>query len=81
MLFKAEAQSSASVIADSLYLTGNYTTAINEYTKVGDAKASLQIARAYNAIGNYDKSIAQYEAVLSSSPDLQIARFELGKLY
>ena len=81
MLFKAEAQSSASAIADSLYLTGNYTTAINEYAKVGNAKASLQIARAYNAIGNYDKSIAQYEAVLNSSPDLQIARFELGKLY
>lgn len=79
--FKAEAQVSASVIADSLYATGNYTSAINYYAKEVSQKGSLQIARAYNAIGNYDKSIAQYESLISESPEMQIARFELGKLY
>ena len=86
--FKAEAQSlpadrqgSASVIADSLYATGNYTSAINYYAKECSQKGSLQIARAYNSIGNYDKSISQYESLIGASPDLLIARFELGKLY
>jgi len=79
--FKAEAQSSALVVADSLYATGNYTNAINYYAKNASSKASLQIARAYNAIGNYDKAIAEYEALVVKTPGLQIARFELGKLY
>lgn len=78
--FQAGAQSSALPVADSLYALGNYTTAINEYSKVGNATASLQIARAYNAIGNYDKAIAQYTALLGKKPELELARFELGKL-
>ena len=81
LVFKAEAQSSALVIADSLYATGNYANAINYYAKEGSQKGSLQIARAYNSIGNYDKAIVQYESLVAESPDLQIARFELGKLY
>lgn len=75
------AQSSASTIADSLYATGNYTLAINEYSKSGNVSASLQIARSYNSIGNYDKAIAQYENLILQHPELQIASFELGKLY
>jgi len=67
-------------VADSLYTLGNYTSAINEYAKIGDANASLQIARAYNAIGNFDKAIAQYQATLTKKPTMDIARFELGKL-
>ena len=81
LVFKAEAQSSALAIADSLYATGNYTNAINYYAKEGSQKGNLQIARAYNSIGNYDKAIVQYESLVAESPDLQIARFELGKLY
>ena len=80
-VLKAEAQSSASAIADSLYATGNYTNAINYYAQIDNKNSSLQIARAYNAVGNYDKAIVQYEAIIKSVPDLQIARFELGKLY
>jgi len=80
ILFKAGAQTSALVVADSLYVLGNYAMAINEYAKVGNAKSSIQIARAYNAIGNYDKSIAQYTSILESNSNLELARFELGKL-
>ena len=80
-IIKAEAQSSASVIADSLYATGNYTNAINYYAKEGSEKANLQIARAYKSIGNYDKAIIQYESLMEKAPELQIARFELGRLY
>lgn len=77
---KAEAQSSTSAIADSLYATGNYTKAINFYAKEGSANALLQIARAYNAIGNFEKAIVQYKSVVEQNPDFQIASFELGKL-
>ncbi|WP_119607543.1 tetratricopeptide repeat protein [Flagellimonas lutimaris] len=80
ILFKAGAQTSALVVADSLYVLGNYAMAINEYAKVGNDKSSIQIARAYNAIGNYDKAIAQYRAILDKKPELDLARFELGKL-
>ena len=81
LTFKAEAQSSASIIADSLYAMGNYTLAINEYAKMGNESANLQIARSYNSIGNYDKAITQYETIIFQHPELQIASFELGKLY
>ena len=80
-LCRAEAQTSALVIADSLYATGNYTNAINLYAREGSQKANLQIARAYNAIGNYTKAIAQYENVILKDASIQIARFELGKIY
>jgi tetratricopeptide (TPR) repeat protein len=78
---KAEAQSSALVIADSLYATGNYNKAINYYAKEGSQSAGLQIARAYHSIGNYTKAITQYESLVDKAPDVLIARFELGKLY
>ena len=53
----SKGQFSESSVADSLYLLGNYTEAINLYAKVGDEKSSLQIARAYNAIGNKRKDM------------------------
>ncbi|MGC1516065.1 MAG: hypothetical protein WA810_10860 [Maribacter sp.] len=51
------AQIPSAALADSLFALGNYTKAINEYAKIGDAAAGLQIARCYNVIGNYDKAI------------------------
>ncbi|MGF1559839.1 MAG: tetratricopeptide repeat protein [Flavobacteriaceae bacterium] len=74
-------QASASAVADSLYMTGNFIRAINKYSEVGDQKSNLQIARAYNVIGNYDKAIIQYEGLVNTDATLQISRFELGKLY
>lgn len=79
--FLVNAQTGDLDSADSLYATGNYTLAINEYSKSGSPSASLQIARAYNAIGNFDKAIGQYESILNKNPKLRIAGFELGKLY
>lgn len=76
-----EAQIRSLNSADSLYATGNYIKAINEYAKDGSPKAALQIGRSYNAIGNFDKAITQYESLLSEHPELEIAKFELSKLY
>lgn len=78
---KAEAQSSALNMADSLYAIGNYTNAINAYAKVGTKQSDLQIARAYHQIGSFDKAAIQYEALIQKDTILQIAKFELGKLY
>ncbi|CAM4103890.1 tetratricopeptide repeat protein [Zobellia nedashkovskayae] len=79
---KVHSQSQSNIIiADSLYATGNYTKAINQYAEDGSIASNLQIARAYNSIGNYEKAITQYQNVLSKDAGLQIAQFELGKLY
>ena len=77
---KAEAQTSTLAIADSLYSIGNYSNAINEYSKVGGLSSALQIARSYNAIGNYEKAITQYQYVVQEDVTNQLAQFELGKL-
>lgn len=73
-LFKAEAQPSVLVIADSLYQSGNYSKAIGYYQKMGaSVQTKLKIAKAYNHIGNYDKAIDVYEAVVKNNKNLQIA--------
>lgn len=77
---RAEAQSSPLAIADSLYTIGDYSNAINEYSKVGRFFAALQIARSYNAVGNYEKAITQYQYVVEEDVANQLAQFELGKL-
>ncbi|MDT0539105.1 tetratricopeptide repeat protein [Croceitalea sp. P059] len=86
-ILKAEAQTppannvgSASA-ADSLYLIGNYTKAINAYAALGDENSSLQIARSYAAMGNTQKAIMQYEGLLQKYPTNTLAKFELGKLF
>lgn len=81
LIFKAEAQTSAYTVADSLYTLGNYAQAINTYAGVGSTESEIQIARAYNSMGNFDKAIAQYEGVVAKNADIKIAQFELGKLY
>ncbi|MEP5914458.1 MAG: tetratricopeptide repeat protein, partial [Flavobacteriaceae bacterium] len=58
-----------------------YAEAINEYSKIGDEKSSLQIARAYNAIGNKEKAILQYLDIIKNNENHILARFELGKIY
>ncbi|WP_394973651.1 tetratricopeptide repeat protein [uncultured Croceitalea sp.] len=88
MIFKAEAQSlpesragSTPSIADSLYLLGNYTAAINSYAEIRGESSNLQIARAYTAIGDKEKAILQYQNILLKDNENVLAKFELGKLY
>ncbi len=81
VLFKAEAQSSALNIADSLYTLGEYSKAIKVYSQVDLPKAKLQIARVYNLVRNYDKAIVEYESIVQNDSSAQLPQFELGKLY
>lgn len=77
---KAVAQATALSVGDSLYALGHFSKAINAYAKVGNDRASLQIARAYNSMGSFDKAMLQYSTLLEGTPTMDIARFELGKL-
>jgi len=79
-VFDTEGQSSVSSIADSLFAIGNYSKAINEYSKLGGVSSALQIARSYNAIGNHEKAFTQYQYVVEEHATNQLAQLELGKL-
>lgn len=79
-IYKVEAQTSASSVADSLYAIGNYTNAINEYSKIGTITSAIQIARSYKAIGNFEKAITQYQYIVELHPEFEITKYELGKL-
>ena len=79
---KAEAQSSAFKIADSLYAYGKYSDAITHYKNLPETAESFEhIAKSYNALGNYTKSISYYNLALKEAPNTQLTRFQLAKLY
>ncbi len=81
-ILKAEAQSSALVIADSLYAVGNYTKAIENYRSLDtqNAMTHLQVARSYKAMGNHTLALESYKLSLVEMPDQPIAATEYGKL-
>lgn len=82
MMFKAEAQSSALVIADSLYAVGNYTKAIENYRSLEaqNAITHLQVARSYKAMGNHTLALEAYKLSLAEISEQPIAATEYGKL-
>lgn len=78
---KAEAQSSALRLADSLYLHGNYTKAIEAYKSHENQDEVYQnIAKAYIALGNYDEALLNYENSLKTNPKDALVLFDYGKL-
>jgi len=80
---KAEAQSSALTVADSLFQLGNYSKAISVYEKDVDKSTYTQtkIAKAYVGLGAYRKAIPYYENIVLKDSTLLITQYELGKLY
>lgn len=80
---KAEAQSSALSIGDSLSAVGNYSKAISKFQeiKAPDAQVDLKIARAYKAIGNGNAALRAYEKSLQKDPSQVIAATEFGRLH
>ncbi|WP_338732700.1 tetratricopeptide repeat protein [Mangrovimonas cancribranchiae] len=77
--FKAEAQTSALSVADSLYAHGKYSQAITIYkSDTLNPATNLKIARSYEAIGNYDKALKHYQKGLTNN-DL-LSRFNYVKL-
>ena len=82
IIFKAEAQSSALTVADSLYAVGNYTKAIQQYQGVAnpDAKTTLQIARSYKGLGNKKAALEAYKKSLTQDSEQPVTATEYGRL-
>lgn len=79
--FKAEAQSSALTIGDSLLIRGNYTKAIEAYLKHKNPKqVNTKIAKAYITLGNYDKAIEYYEQQLELVTKDELVMLDYAKL-
>lgn len=80
--FIAGAQSSAIIMGDSLYATGNYTKAIRAYESIKnkDAKTLFKLARAYRGKGLKSKAITYYKKSLEQKENQPIAQTEYGRL-
>lgn len=81
IVLKTEAQTSALQLADSLYLHGNYSKAIEAYKNHNNINGVYQnIAKAYIALGNYDEALLNYEKSLKANPKDALVLFDYGKL-
>lgn len=81
LFFKAEAQSSALQLADSLFTYGEYSKAIKAYKPLeNQAAVSQKIAKAYIAIGNYDEALKYYEKAIATQKENQLYQYEYAKL-
>ena len=81
VFFKTEAQTSVLNVADSLYINGNYTKAIQQYKNYDNqGEVFDKIAKAYIAIGNYDEALNNYEASIEANPENTLIKYEYGKL-
>ncbi|WP_299339029.1 tetratricopeptide repeat protein [uncultured Psychroserpens sp.] len=80
-LTKTEAQSSVLNRADSLYINGNYTKAIEAYKAYDNPlKVYNKIAKSYVAIGNYDLALENYKLSIESDPKDALTLYEYAKL-
>ncbi|MDX1751572.1 MAG: tetratricopeptide repeat protein [Salinimicrobium sediminis] len=79
---KAEAQTSALAIADSLYAVGNYSEAVEELEKSGTRSEAvlLKLARAQKANGNTAAALDNYKTVLELNPERILTAVEYAKL-
>ncbi len=68
-------------LADSLYMRGNYTKAIEAYKNhENQDEVYDKIAKAYIALGNYDAALINYEHSLKTDQKNAIILFDYGKL-
>ncbi len=78
---KAEAQTSALSIADSLYAVGNYSEAIKELQKATPTvEIEIKLARIQKAKGDSFTALGTYKKVLEKEPDRVLAAVEYAKL-
>lgn len=75
------AQTSTLHLADSLYLRGNYTKAIEAYKSYENQdEVYNKMAKAYIALGNYDEALINYENSLKDNPKDALTLFDYAKL-
>ena len=81
IVLKAEAQSSALQLGDSLYVNGNYSKAIEAYKQFeNQTNVYAKIAKAFMAIGNYDEALLHYQKSIEANPDNALVKYEYAKL-
>ena len=81
IIFKTEAQSSVLKLADSLFLYGNYSKAIETYQDYNKpSEVYSKLANCYIAIGNYDEAIKNYEYSIEVNPKDALLKYEYAKL-
>lgn len=81
LCFKTQAQISVLKQADSLYVNGNYTKAINLYKSLENQEEAFdKIAKAYVALGNYDEALNNYKRSIEVNPDNALLKYEYARL-
>ncbi|MEY8850049.1 tetratricopeptide repeat protein [Psychroserpens sp. XS_ASV72] len=81
VVFKTDAQSSVLTMADSLYLNGNFSKAIQTYKSYEHQDEVLsKIAKSFVAIGNYQEALQYYNLHVEANPSDILAKYEYAKL-
>ena len=80
--FKAEAQTSALAVSDSLYAVGEYAGAINKLQEIDPQteKTYLKLAKNYAANRQPEIALENYKKVLSKNPDRVLTAVDYGEL-
>lgn len=79
---KAEAQTSALAISDSLYALGNYEEAILELNSFEPKTEAVfvRLAKANEASGDWDTALEYYHKILVQNPDRVLTAINYGEL-
>lgn len=79
---KAEAQTSALAIADSLYAVGEYSEAIEQLESVSEKSNDvyLKLARTYEAAGKTASALESYAILIENDPDRVLSNLRYAKL-
>ncbi|UBZ07485.1 tetratricopeptide repeat protein [Salegentibacter mishustinae] len=82
LAFKAEAQTSALAVSDSLYAVGEYAGAINKLQEIDPQtkKTYLKLAKNYAANRQPEIALENYKKVLSKNPDRVLTAVDYGEL-
>ncbi|WP_372920440.1 tetratricopeptide repeat protein [Salegentibacter sp.] len=82
LTIKAEAQTSALAVADSLYAVGEHDQAIEKLEAVAPKSevVYLKLAKVYNANRNAEAALSNYREVLDQNPKRLLTAIEYGKL-
>lgn len=74
-------QNNSEATADSLFVNGNFSKAIDIYEGLDGVKEiKAKIAKAYIAIGNYDEALEAYKSAIEESPDDDLLKYDYAKL-
>ncbi|MBZ9728591.1 tetratricopeptide repeat protein [Salegentibacter sp. JZCK2] len=82
LAFKAEAQTSALAISDSLYAVGEYSEAIDKLQEITPRteKTYLKLAKNYAANRQPEIALENYKKVLNQNPDRILTTIDYGDL-